>query len=78
MLKKLNAFLSVFASFPFDDLAAERYGHIRADLASKGTPIGPNDLMIAAIALTNGATLITHNTKEISRVVGRRWEDWEH
>ena len=39
--------------------------------------IGPNDLMIAAIALTNNLTLVTHNTDEFSRVKGLRIEDWE-
>jgi tRNA(fMet)-specific endonuclease VapC len=55
-----------FASLPFDDRAAAEYGRIRADLASRGTPIGPNDLMIASIALAHGLTLVTHNTTEFS------------
>lgn len=45
-----------FKSLPFDDQAAEEYGKLRAHLASFGTPIGPNDVMIAAIALANGLT----------------------
>src|SRR5690242_19455827 len=49
-----DAFLVLFQSLPFDDAAAEFYSDIRADLTVKGTPIGPNDLMIAAIALANG------------------------
>ncbi|MFO1349527.1 MAG: PIN domain-containing protein [Gammaproteobacteria bacterium] len=75
--EKLNQFLAVFRSLPFDDAAAETYGRIRADLAAKGTPIGPNDLMIAAIAVTHGAILVTHNTREFERVDGLQWEDWE-
>ena len=39
--------------------------------------IGPNDLLIAAIAVVHGATLITHNVREFSRVVGLTYEDWE-
>jgi tRNA(fMet)-specific endonuclease VapC len=62
---------------PFDDRAGEEYAKVRADLAAKGTPIGPNDLLIAAIALANGLTLVTHNTTEFSRVLGLRLEDWE-
>jgi tRNA(fMet)-specific endonuclease VapC len=50
---------------------------IRAQLALAGTPIGPNDLLIAAIALANGSTLVTHNTGEFGRVNGLRIEDWE-
>ena len=45
-----------------------RLGTIRADLERQGTPIGPNDLLIAAIALANGAVLVTHNSREFSRV----------
>jgi tRNA(fMet)-specific endonuclease VapC len=66
-----------FASLPFDDHAAVEYGKIRTDSASKGTPIGPNDLMIAAIALANNLRLVTHNTSEFSRVVGLQLEDWQ-
>ena len=64
-------------SLPFDDHAAEKYGEMRAFLESMGTPIGPNDLMIAAIALARRLTLVTHNTKEFSRVPGLALEDWQ-
>jgi tRNA(fMet)-specific endonuclease VapC len=65
----------VFTSLPFDDSAAEEYGRVRAHLAGLGTPIGPNDLLIAAIALANGVTLVTHNINEFSRVPGLHLED---
>src|SRR5437016_13074261 len=64
-----------FVSLPFDDRAAEEYGKLRAHLAALGTPIGPNDLLIAAIALANRLTLVTHNTVEFSRVPGLVLED---
>jgi tRNA(fMet)-specific endonuclease VapC len=66
-----------YSSIPFDDVSAEVYGRIRADLAATGQTIGPNDLKIAAIALTHGLTLVTHNTKEFSRVAGLTLEDWQ-
>jgi len=66
-----------FISLPFDDTAAEEYGRIRADLTGRGLVIGGNDLMIAAIVLTNGCTLVTHNTAEFSRVAGLVIEDWQ-
>ena len=72
-----DAFLVLFQSLPFDDSAAEIYSDIRADLAARGTPIGPNDLMIAAIALANNLILITHNTREFSRITALQLEDWE-
>ena len=64
-------------SFPFDDSSARRYAQIRAVLDRQGTPIGPHDLMIAAIALVRDAVVVTHNTKEFSRVEGLRIEEWE-
>ena len=70
-------FLKLFASLPFDDAAAEHYAQIRADLANKGTPIGSNDMFIAAIALANGLILVTHNTREFGRVAHLQIEDWE-
>jgi tRNA(fMet)-specific endonuclease VapC len=73
----LKAFVANFPVLPFDEIAAETYGTIRADLARKGNLIGPYDLQIAAIALAHGAMLVTHNTKEFSRVVGLQLEDWE-
>ncbi len=63
-------------SVPFDDLAADVYGRIRADLERQGQAIGPNDTLIAAIALANGLTIVTHNTAEFSRVSGLLIEDW--
>ena len=76
-LTKQQKFLGRFVSLPFDDKAAEAYSRIRADLEKLGTPIGPNDLMIAAIAVANEITLVTHNTKEFSRIDDLRSEDWE-
>jgi tRNA(fMet)-specific endonuclease VapC len=73
----LEKLFSRFASLPFDDSCAEIYGRIRADLAARGQPIGPNDLLIAATALANDVTLVTHNTGEFSRVSGLRLEDWQ-
>lgn len=76
-LARQQQFLNLFLSLPFDDEAAMVYGRIRADLAAQGTPIGSNDMQIAAIALANDLTLVTHNTGEFSRVSGLRLEDWE-
>nr|WP_234968929.1 type II toxin-antitoxin system VapC family toxin [Thiomicrospira sp. ALE5] len=55
---------------------AKTYAEIRADLTSKGTPIGNNDLWIAAHARTIGATLVSNNTKEFVRVDGLKLENW--
>lgn len=76
-LAKQMKFLNQFQSLPFDDKAALIYGDIRAELARKGTPIGPYDMQIASIALANDLTLITHNTKEFGRIGNLKIEDWE-
>jgi tRNA(fMet)-specific endonuclease VapC len=70
-------FLKDIVSLTFDDAVAEHYAEIRADLANKGTPIGPNDLIIAATALAHNLILVSHNVAEFSRVNGLRVEDWE-
>jgi len=76
-LARLETFFAPYESIPFDDAAAAEYGRIRGYLAGAGTPIGPNDLMIAAIARCRQLTLVTHNTREFSRVPGLLIDDWE-
>jgi tRNA(fMet)-specific endonuclease VapC len=66
-----------YASVPFDDAAALDSGELRAYLAAVGQPIGPYDLLIAAIARTHNLTLVTRNQAEFSRVPGLTIENWE-
>ncbi len=73
---RLEAFLCLFEILPFDASAGKAYGEIRAVLERAGTPIGPMDLLIAAHARSAGASLLTANIREFSRVPGlhtRRW-----
>lgn len=74
---KQARFLRPYVTVPFDDVAALEYGRIRARLEQAGTPIGPYDMQIAAIAIVHGLIVITHNTAEFSRIGGLRIEDWE-
>lgn len=60
----------------FDEPATSHFGQIRAELASKGTPIGPYDVMIAGHARSLGLILVTNNTGEFSRISGLRLENW--
>jgi tRNA(fMet)-specific endonuclease VapC len=76
-LAQVGEFLANFFSFAFDDVAADAYGQIRADLVNRGLTIGPNDLLIASIAQAHNLTLVTHNTDEFGRVPGLSIEDWE-
>ncbi len=73
----LTKFFAPFRSLPFDDRCAEHYGVVRASLARLGSPIGPNDMLIASIALAHDATLVTANEAEFRRVPGLRMESWE-
>lgn len=61
---------------PVPVAAAEHYGDIRASLQRAGQPIGNNDLWLAAHARAEGWVLVTHNTREFTRVPGLRLEDW--
>lgn len=70
-------FFTRFLCLPFDDKAAEIYGIVRSRLEAKGTPIGPYDLQIAAIAIANNLVLVTHNTREFGRIDELNYEDWE-
>jgi tRNA(fMet)-specific endonuclease VapC len=76
-LKLYEEFFAQFRSLPFDTAAAREYGRIRAALEVAGTPVGPVDMLIAAIAIANDVVLVTHNTREFSRVPGLQLDDWE-
>jgi tRNA(fMet)-specific endonuclease VapC len=76
-LAKQRTFLDRFVCLDFDSAAAAVYGPMRARLEKQGTPIGAHDLLIAAIAVANSLILVTHNTREFSRIEGLRIEDWE-
>jgi len=76
-LKLLIRFFAPFVSLPFNDRCAQHYGQIRAEMVQAGTLIGPNDLLIAAIARPYDLTLVTHNLEEFGRVRDLRLEDWE-
>jgi len=72
----LLEFLLAFTILDFDQAAAFHYGLIRAALESKGTPIGPMDMLIAAQARSRGMVLVTNNQGEFRRVADLRIENW--
>ena len=72
----LNAFLGYVEVLDFPDKAASDYAKIRADLKTRGTMIGANDLFIAAHARSLGLTLVTNNTDEFRRVQNLTIENW--
>jgi tRNA(fMet)-specific endonuclease VapC len=75
--ERLRLFLSGgIGVVSFEEADALVAGDLRAALDAEGTPIGPYDVLIAAQALRTGASIVTANVSEFSRVPGLRWEDW--
>ena len=61
---------------PFNEDDAREAGSVRAELESLGKPIGAYDVLLAGQARRRGATLVTSNAREFSRVRHLKWEDW--
>lgn len=76
LTRQLESILSALPVLPLEEPADRHYAAIRRELESAGTPIGPNDLLIAAHARSLGATLVTGNVRELSRVPGLAVESW--
>jgi tRNA(fMet)-specific endonuclease VapC len=74
---QLLELLEFFPVLDFTPAAARCYGEIRADLEHRGQIIGPLDLLIAAHALSLGATLLTGNAREFKRVKGLNVQAWK-
>jgi tRNA(fMet)-specific endonuclease VapC len=75
-LRVVEDFFSRLAVLPYGEKAAWHYGNIRAGLEKTGTPIGVNDLHIAAHARSEGLALVTNNLREFERVPGLVLENW--
>jgi tRNA(fMet)-specific endonuclease VapC len=73
---QLRDLLSAISIIPFGEKAATCSAQIRSRLEKEGRPIGPFDTLIAGTALAHSAVLVTHNTREFSRVTGLKIEDW--
>jgi tRNA(fMet)-specific endonuclease VapC len=76
LTQRVEQLLASMVVLPLDEPADEHYADIRAALERAGTPIGSNDLLIAAHARSRGLTLVTHNLREFERVPGLKTADW--
>lgn len=76
LAERVDLLLSALEILPLEPPADQRYAEVRHHLARQGTPIGPNDLLIAAHALAADLTLVTANTREFERVPALRVESW--
>ena len=72
----VNSVIGTLQHVPFDSHAAQETAQIRFDLERRGAVIGPLDLLIAGIAVSRNAILVTNNTREFARIRGLRLEDW--
>ena len=73
---QLDEVISWMTVLPLGEPEAKASARIRADLEQRGLAIGPVDILIAGTALSHGATLVTHNTREFGRVEGLALVDW--
>jgi tRNA(fMet)-specific endonuclease VapC len=76
LLRQLEAVLGRLDILPFGAPADSTYALLRTNLEKSGKPIGANDLLIAAHALTLGCAIVTDNEREFARVPGLRLENW--
>jgi tRNA(fMet)-specific endonuclease VapC len=75
-LERIDQILSSVEVLPLDQDADECYASLRVGLEQRGTPIGANDMLIAAHALSRELTLVTDNVSEFARVPGLSIENW--
>jgi len=76
LLSQLEAVIGALEILPFEKPPGPTYGALRTRLELAGTPIGGNDLLIAAQALALGYTIVTDNDREFARVNNLRLENW--
>ena len=73
---QLEIILSAIDTLPLEEPVDRQYAKLRKYLENRGTPIGPNDMLIAAHALALDCTVVTANDREFSRVPGLKVENW--
>ena len=73
---QLERVLGALAILPFEEPADRAYGELRTQLEAAGTPIGANDLLIAAQAMTLGCAVVTDNEREFARIAGLTVVNW--
>jgi len=76
LIKVVNMFVEQFTIYDYNKASAKAYANIRTTLEKKGQVIGVHEMLIAAHALSLGATIVTNNVKEFERVEGLSVENW--
>jgi len=76
LARRFEALIAEIPIVPFHAPADKIYAELRAGLEKQGTPVGANDMLIAAHALALGATLVTDNKREFARIKSLKIENW--
>lgn len=73
---QVESVLGALTILPFEEPADRAYGELRAQLEASGAPIGGNDTLIAAHAISSGCSVVTDNEREFARIAGLTVENW--
>ena len=76
LTQKVQALCDLVTIIPWTEEAADAYAKLRVELETAGTPIGNMDMLIAASAITEGATLVTNNVDHFSKIESLQFENW--
>ncbi len=74
--ERIQLLLQAIETVDFDQQSADAYSRIRLELKEKGRPTSEMDMLIAAVAIANNATLVTHNAKHFENIEKLNLEDW--
>ncbi|MBI2578890.1 MAG: type II toxin-antitoxin system VapC family toxin [Candidatus Aenigmarchaeota archaeon] len=75
-LEESRKILAKLLMLPFDEKASEKASDIHKELSQKGTQLDLRDIFIASIAISNGCSLVTRNTKHFSKIKELKTEKW--
>ena len=76
LTQKVQALCDLLTIIPWNDEAASAYAKLRVKLETAGSPIGNMDMLIAASAIAENATLVTNNSEHFSKVASLKIENW--
>ena len=74
--RRVDLLLKELPALPWSVEAADEFGRLKANLRRNGTPVGDFDTQIAAHALAENLTLVTHNTRHFEKMPSLKLEDW--
>lgn len=76
LTQKVLSLCNLVTIIPWNEEAASAYAKLRVELETAGTPIGNMDMLIAASAIAENATLVTNNLEHFSKIASPKIENW--